>query len=307
MKVLITNLVLTRGTGTEFFVRDLVRGLLSQGIEVEVYCPEQGDLAEEVKSFGVNVAASIDQLKMTPDVIHGQHSVALDVFNKFPDVPALYFCHDALYGPDAPIAHPSVRIHVACNYYVLERVLSTPGVDPLKTQVIFNWVDPSRFVRKTEWNALPRNALVFSNYATSDNYYRSLADACESEGIALHGMGAELGNFSSRPEDVLPHYDIVFAKGKSAIEAMACGCSLIICDWRGLGFMVDSNNFIGARKYNFGAKNFVSLHDQASIVAAIKMYNPAEAKRTSELIVEMNGIDRQINEILRLYQQIINI
>ena len=48
---------------------------------------------------------------------------------------------------------------------------------------------------------------------------------------------------TSRPEELLPKYDLVFAKARCALEAMATGCAVVLCDFAGLGSMVNPERF----------------------------------------------------------------
>ena len=41
-------------------------------------------------------------------------------------------------------------------------------------------------------------------------------------------------------------YDIVFAKARAAIEAMAVGAAVIVCDFDGVGPMVSTENVDGS-------------------------------------------------------------
>jgi hypothetical protein len=38
------------------------------------------------------------------------------------------------------------------------------------------------------------------------------------------------GSINAKPEEILGGYDLVFAKARSAIEAMAVGTAVVICD-----------------------------------------------------------------------------
>jgi len=51
-------------------------------------------------------------------------------------------------------------------------------------------------------------------------------------------VAAIIGATFEQPEEVLPNYDLVFAVGRAAIEAMAIGCAVIVADAYGLGGLV---------------------------------------------------------------------
>ena len=52
-----------------------------------------------------------------------------------------------------------------------------------------------------------------------------------------------MARIAESPELLLPKYEIVFAKGKAAMEAMAVGTAVILCDFSGVGPMVSSTRF----------------------------------------------------------------
>ncbi len=63
-----------------------------------------------------------------------------------------------------------------------------------------------------------------------------------------------MGTLVDDPERILPRYDLVFAKGRCALEAMAAGCAVIVCDAVGLGEMVTHGSVEEMRRWNFGAR-----------------------------------------------------
>jgi hypothetical protein len=96
-------------------------------------------------------------------------------------------------------------------------------------------------------------AALFGNYFSKEHpHYLAIQSAClqlQFEKIDLFGISADssLGN----PEDVIPQYDVVFAVGRSALEALACGCAVILVDHHGLGGIVTLDNFGHLRECNF--------------------------------------------------------
>jgi hypothetical protein len=62
--------------------------------------------------------------------------------------------------------------------------------------------------------------------------------ATTSLGLELEVVGHQLGRAVENPEVRLPIYDVVFGSGRLAIEALACGCSVIVLGETGCGEMV---------------------------------------------------------------------
>ena len=71
---------------------------------------------------------------------------------------------------------------------------------------------------------------MLSNSATADGYARAIVTACEAAGIGVEIVGLNAGNPSDTPELLIPAYDLVFAKGRTVLEAVAVGCAVVLAD-----------------------------------------------------------------------------
>lgn len=306
MRVLITNIRLTFWGGTEVYVRDLAIALQGRGVQVEVYSPLLGDVAEEIRRSGIHVSDSIDGLQQTPDIIHGHHTrETLDVLSAFPEVPAIYVLHARDCPEDTPPKHSRIVRYLAVDHNTLEQLLTVEKIPERDTEVFLNWVDTKRFILRKSWSAKPAKALVFSNYADKGNHFRVIQEACEVAGLELDCRGGGIGNPVGDPENILGGYDIVFAKAKAAIEALATGAMLIPCDFRGLGETINSRNFAHIRKYNFGMKILNRPIETQLLLEEIKKYDPVEIKKAAIRIRKEAALDSYVEHMLSVYRQTI--
>lgn len=300
--------------GTECYVRDLAIALKSIGIEVEIYSPhiantELSDNADEnivsyIKSLGINIVNSVNDIKNVPDVIHGHHQVTIDVINKFPYVPVIFFCH-SIDAYSNIIIHNNIKKYVAVSHYISEMVLE-PHIAKENISIIYNWVDTHRFIQKSKVNNIAKKALIFGNHFSSRKK-DVIFNVCGQKNIALSCIGLNNGLNIKSPEEVLQNYDIVFAIGKSAIESMACGCAVILCGFDSLmGQMIESNNFEYCRKYNFGLKNLTKEISEQELINEIEKYNSIEINKVSNMIREKSNSQKIFNEIIMLYNEVIN-
>src|SRR6185369_4106099 len=85
-------------------------------------------------------------------------------------------------------------------------------------------------------------------------HFAVLKHACGARGIELDGVGRALGSECEAPERILKQYDLVFAKGRCAWEALATGCAVILCDAERLGPYVSSDHLAAYRRKNFGQR-----------------------------------------------------
>src|SRR5207253_11139176 len=100
--------------------------------------------------------------------------------------------------------------------------------------------DLARFARRRPLPPRPRRALIFSNRAHEYTFIPAVRSACRRRGLELDVGGAGVGRTVDNPETLLPNYDLVFAKARCALEAMAVGSAVILCDADGLGPLVTS-------------------------------------------------------------------
>ena len=84
------------------------------------------------------------------------------------------------------------------------------------------------------------------------------------------GLGS--GRSCAAPETVLGDYDLVFAKGRAALEALAIGTAVIVCDAAGLGGMVCVDNLAEVRCLNFGIRALRKPITAESITREILRY-----------------------------------
>ena len=308
MNVLITNNQIATPTGTEVYVRDLAIALKKRGVGVEVYSPTLGPIADEIGAWGINVANSTAAIEDLPDIIHAHHFVpTVDAILRFDDVPVIYFLHDRLHTQDDPPRHSQVMKYVAVDYNCLDRLVIDNRIPEEDTAVMYNWVDTEVFKLRETFAERPSRALVFSNnaHAYEGNYFRTVKEAGKAEGLAVEGVGFGLGKSEMRPQDILGNYDIVFAKAKAAMEAMATGAHVIVCDTIGLGGSVNTENFDHFRKFNFGMKTLTGAIEKRSIIEEIKKYSVPETQQVARLIRDAAPLTRSVDGLLNLYSETI--
>ena len=305
MKILITNATLTGRTGTEVVVRDLALELKRQGHGPEVYSPALGPIANEIRAQGISVSSDLRRLTQVPDIIHGQHHAqTLAALLRFPDVPAVGVCHDFTTWHDAPLVFPRVLRYVAVDYRCKRRFDENPRVPKEAVRVIPNAVDLARFKPRPPLPAAPRRAAIFSNYAAPWTHAPAVLKACQDLALEVDVIGAGFHAVAAEPESVLPQYDLVFAKARCSLEAMAVGAAVVLCDSTGLGPMVNSSNFADLRKLNFGAGTLTRTLEPVLIAAEARNYDPQEARRVSERARREADLSHAVADWIEVYQEV---
>lgn len=304
LRVLITNCTMSRRTGTELFARELALDLLKRGHTPVVYTSELGELASSLRAATVPVTDDLNTLASPPDIIHGQHHVeTMTALLHFREAPALFYCHGWLPWEERPPRHPRIYRHVAADDTCRDRLLWEGGVEEERTRVVLNAVDLGRFRPRPPLPAKPRRALVLSNKA--QRHAPAVREACERAGVALDLAGMDSGNVAEEPEKILGRYDLVFAKGRSALEALAVGSAVVLCDAVGSGPMVTAAEVARLRRQNFGVRALREELRADTLAREIARYDPADAAEVSRLVRADADQTRAFDEIVSLYREII--
>jgi glycosyltransferase involved in cell wall biosynthesis len=303
LSVLLTNNTLDARAGSELYVRDVALALLRRGHHPIAFSLVLGPVAEELRRATVPVIDDLARLGSPPDVIHGHHHLeTLVAALMFPGVPIVHFCHGWVPWEELPLEHPSIRKYVAVDDVCLDRLVREEGIPPARVERVLNFVDLERFRQRPPLPAKPARALVLSNAATQDGYTRLIAAACAASGTTLDIVGAGNGNPADAPEELLWSYDLVFAKARAALEAMATGCAVVLADWAGCGPLVTPANFDMLRVRNFGVRELQRPHEAAWYASQIAAYDPAAAAEVCRRVRAEADLESAISRLLTIYE-----
>jgi glycosyltransferase involved in cell wall biosynthesis len=282
MKILLTHAAFVAYTGTEIVTRDLAVALLRAGHETVIYSPRLGHIADEARRMGVKVTDDLFSLTDAPDIVHGHHhQPVMESLLRFPDTPAIYLCHDATHPLDSPCAFPRIQKYFAVDERCRARVELALGAIAGNVDIVPNAVDTDRFQPRMPLPHRPRKALLFSNYANRRTHLPAVRKACSKAGIELDVLGQEMGTASDHPETILPEYDLVFAKARCALEAMAVGNAVVLCDFAGVGPYVGEAHFDAMRRKNFGYALLTQPLSAEALLAQIARYDAGDAAALS--------------------------
>ncbi len=301
--VLVTNTALLNRAGSELYVRDLAVELHRRGHKPLVYSPRLGGVAQEIRLATIPVVDNLDSIGSAPDLIHGQHHLeTMTALARFPGVPAVCVCHGWLPWEETPARHPRILHYVAVSDAVRDRIVYEHGIPEDRVRIIRNFVDTERFRLRAPLPPSPRKALLFDNHATEQNYVKAIREACSQLGMALDVVGLYNGNPTSRPEALLGDYDLVFARGRAALEGLAVGAPVVCCGVEGAGPMVSMGNLERLRRHNFG----IRILDQPITVdwacEEVRKYDPADAAAVSQAIREGSSLTGAVDQMLDLYR-----
>jgi hypothetical protein len=197
---------------------------------------------------------------------------------------------------------PSIRRYVAVSDVCRERLVSLHGIAPELVRVVPNFVDLARFPVVRRLPAVPKRALVFSNAAREDNFLPIVRAAAATRGIEVDAIGAGVGRVIEKPEEILPEYDLVFARGRAALEAIVSGAAVVVCDAEGLGDMSTPETFDRFRTFNFGLRLLQGPITYEGVLAAIARYDASASARVTERARNEVGLEHALDQILEVYE-----
>lgn len=289
-------------SGSELYAAEIAEALLSRGHSPLLYSPAVGALARDLQARSIPVVSDLRRVTEPPDVIHGQHThETLTALLAFPGVPAVRLYHGWNDTPPQPF--PRILRHVAVDETVRDRLVSEWGIPPARIEVLLNFVDPAALPMRGPLPDRPGRALVFSNSAS--HHLDVIRRACRARGIEVDAAGADIGRVVERPGDLLPAYDLVFAKARCAMEAMAVGAAVILCDRAGLGPMVTSEAFDELRRVNFGLRALrLPLSDEA-VDAELARYSPADAAIVSSRMRAEGDVADAVDRLIEIYRELL--
>lgn len=306
LKVLITNITMAGWTGTEINVRDLALELFRQGHAPIVYSPHLGEITHEIRAATIPVVKDLSRIGETPDIIHGHHHpVTMQALLHFPHTPAIFYCHDWDAWYDIPLIFPRVYRYIPVDETVQDRLIYEQGIAAARIRVFYNSVDLRRFQPRDPLPARPSLALVFSRTATEDHVIGAARSACQAAQIKLEVISNAYGHVVTEPEKLLPRFDLVFAKARCAMEALAVGAAVILSDEVGLGGLVTTGNVDGLRRFNFGRRTLRAPVTAENIARELACYDAVDANAVSKHIREKAGLAMAVDHLLALYCEVI--
>lgn len=306
MRVLITNHTLGFVGGENAYTRDLAAWLLDHGHSPVVFGPDHGAAAERIARLTVPVTDDLDTISAAPDVIHGNSPIeTMAALLHFPSTPAIFVCHASRGTMATPPRFPRILRYVAVDDTCADRLLCSEAIPQERVTVLLNAVDLKRFRQRGPLPERPRRAIVFGNTASELTHLPVVREACRRAGIEVDAVGEFAGNAVADPESILGNYDIAFAKARAALEAMASGVAVIVCDIAGVSGMVRSDDVPRLRRLNFGVRSLRKPLTADVLAAELAAYDPADARRVSGLIRDTASSQALHEALFALYEDVI--
>lgn len=300
-RVLITNYILDQGSGTEAYIRDLAISLIELDRLPIVYTPRLGKFGRSMIYDGIPVIDDLSKLPVVPDVIHGHHWLeTAAAAARFPHVPTIFFCHDAEAWHDTTLTLPNVVHYVGVDQACYDRIVIEGGISPDKVSLIVNGVKLEKFPVKTHFAETPRSVLCFGN-GFNQHHLDIVRNAAPN--MHVEGLGVSLNRFTSDPGRILPHFDIVLARGRCAREAIACGAATIATSVHGIAALVTPDNYDFQQRNNFGRRILTKAFTVENIRQEIERYDAAAINEVTSRHRRENSLENIVQQLTDLYDR----
>ena len=252
LRVCLTNHALDNYAGSELWTSDVAKFMVGQGIPVLAYSSVLGNVSDAMIAAGVRATSSIeDVIDFAPTILHVNHfRAAEELIGRLNGSAAVInMIHGLLPRPGMP-GYAGVDCYACASIASKAKTHRLTGVPWDAIELHPNFFDEERF-RAVRNPGHSGKALLFSSKTPPDHRER-LRRILAPLGFFLDhiGYGAQS---TSEPEKLLPRYEVVFATGRSAIEAVASGCRVILWDCGIVGPIVVSANFWACVLSNFSS------------------------------------------------------
>ena len=302
MRILITNIILAERTGTEVVTLELARGLTRRGHQVAVFTPEMGPSAASLAADGIVVSNRIEDLPFKPDIIHGHHNLAVaPALARYPDVPALFVTHDAVQACDSPLLSPQIVRFFAVDEVRRQRALREAAAQTTRVDILPNAVDLERFKPRSALPDRPQRALLL---AKQGNHIEAVQATANAAGLALDELGLAVGRVVDDLDVRLANYDLVFTSGRMAMEALAVGCAVVVCDGAGLAGLATTDQVDAWRHANFGRQILTRTPTVEALSAEMARYNALDAAAVSRRIRDTAALTDHLDRLEHIYLEI---
>ena len=305
LKVLFAYGDLAERASVEFFARDLCIELIRNGHEVVILSSHPGAILPELEGIGVRLVAHIDEVGSAPDVIQTSRRYdAILTSLRFPQTPLVWFLHGGAPWIESPPRLPSVRQHVVCDYAWQEPVARDLGADENDVVVLPLFFDPERCASRLPLPEKPERAVLIDGNRQG-THIPFVRVACRRHGVDLDVFEEHSDTVSYRIPDIVSKYDLVFARGQVALEAIAVGCAVVPCDEAGCGELVTKSNVLEMWTSGFGRRIMTEPLMPRTLERILSTYDAKAIEACSQFVQAYCSTEAVTPQVTDLYENVI--
>lgn len=305
MKILMTNNALADRGGSESYLETVSSELRRLGHEVVFYSPSCALVADRLRQRGFDVHDDVRHLPADVDVVHGQHTnVVARVRERHPTLPLVFATHSWAIPVEDPVAELGAGAYIAFNELTRSRLaahVATRGTEIVRlTQPVeVSFADGAREPVSSE----PRRAVAVSRRMTTVT--GRLAHACAERGVEFSRIGGP-DSESADPRQEMLEADIVFAMGRTALEAMAAARAVLVVDETSFGGWVTQSSYDaleadGFTGYGLGGVRAAGEPTEDDLERLLRGYDPDLGTQARRLVVRHHAAQHHAAALVEIY------
>ncbi|MEA2190449.1 MAG: hypothetical protein QOI73_570 [Solirubrobacteraceae bacterium] len=225
MRFVLANRHLVATGGTEVHLATFGEHLVRLGHEVTLYAPQLGAFAEHARTRGLATAGELDALPADCDVIFCQDAIVVhELAERYPQALCVFrICGDVHDFQLPPQVGGIVDLVVVLSDRY-ERIARAAAVQ-VPILRLRAPIDIDRLVPIGQIRERPRRAVLLGNY---DARAEIVEATWSSLGVEVQRVGGALERYDVAA--AVADADIVVAKSRAALDAMACGRAVYVYD-----------------------------------------------------------------------------
>ena len=224
---------------------------------------------------------------------------------RFTETPVVYVMHDWSSPFDRPPLLARIRKYIAVEKTCFDRLTIKIGCPAERSTILQPSVDTEKFWKRQPLPDQPQRALFYSDDLDQSQLV-DLQAACDQHGIDLDRSATVLKECKQPIETILPKYDLVFAHGRCAAEAIAVGCAVVLCSKTKSGPMISSKEVERSSRFNFGMRLVPHNHSKGRLNHVIKTYDATDADNACVAVRETAESNRWISQLVEIYESAID-
>lgn len=280
--------------GTQTYALTVAEQLQRLGHEAVLHGDEGGPLVEVARRRGIPLALTEDDLPAEVDAVIAQDgAMSYRMAARLPTTPQLFRGPSDLFDLQLPPQLPGVvGALMALSDRFADRLRALAG----NREVIRlrQPIDTERFAARGAIRDRPRRAVLLGTYL-NDARLTMLRDAWEAAGVECVQLKSLLD-----PEAALADADIVVAKGKAAIEGMACSRAVFVYDQFGCDGWVTPGSYPVIEADNFAGQATAAVASPDALRAALDEYDPAMGVANRDLVTHHHSARKHANAVVEL-------
>jgi hypothetical protein len=302
MDVLLANDSLADPGGTETYLVTIAESLTQLGHRATLHARNGGIVSEMAAGRGLEVALEERELPSAPHAILVQDAaMSYDLADRYPGVPQVFRAASGIWEFGDPPQLPGIVNAVLVLNDRLAEHVQVLGEKPRRVVRLRQPVDTLRLTVTGSLPERPRRAVMLGNYLRAARQ-EALVSALEEAGIEYVAIG-RFGVIDPEPMAALASAEIVFAKGRAALDAMSCGRAVYVYDQFGNDGWVTPETYPALESDGFAGASTDRVIDPSELAEDLRGYSPGMGAWNREIVLKRHAATRHARALVSLLEE----